>query len=86
MIGYIAISDRVILVKLAGKLININIIQVYAPTTDHSEEEFDEFYEIIEKPIRQCKPHEIILVINDLNAKIGKGNEGEVVGPYLYDE
>lgn len=82
MKGYMAVSDRVLLVKLAGKPIDINIIQVYAPTTDHTEEELDEFYEMVEQAMRHCKPHEINLVMGDLNAKIGEGREGEVVGPF----
>lgn len=82
MMGYMAISDRVLLVKLAGKPININIIQVYAPTADRPEEELDEFYEMMEQAMRQCKPHEINLVMGDLNAKIGQGREGEVVGQF----
>ena len=82
MMGYMAISDRVLLLKLAGKPININIIQVYAPTVNYPEEDLDEFYEMVEQAMRQCKPHEIILIMGDLNAKIGEGREGEVVGPF----
>ena len=37
--GYWAISDRVIMVNLHGRPFNINILQVYAPTQDHNDEE-----------------------------------------------
>lgn len=82
MKGYMALSDRVILVKIAGKPIDLNIIQVYAPTGDHPDDEVEEFYDIMGQALRHCKPNEIIIVMGDLNAKIGEGRQGEVVGPY----
>lgn len=33
-VGFMPISDRVALVKINAKLFNLNIIQVYAPTTE----------------------------------------------------
>ncbi|GFO29451.1 craniofacial development protein 2-like [Plakobranchus ocellatus] len=32
--GYWALSDRILLVKIAGKPVDLNIIQVYAPTAN----------------------------------------------------
>ena len=66
--GFWAVSDRVILVKLSGSPMDINVIQVYAPTSDADEESIDEFYENIGKVIRQCKNHEINIVMGDLNS------------------
>jgi len=51
MIGYWAISNRVIMMKLQRKLFNISIIQVYAPTQDYSDEDIEQFYEEIEQAI-----------------------------------
>ena len=39
VLGYWAISDRVLIVKIKGSPFNINIIQVYAPTSACTEEE-----------------------------------------------
>ena len=41
--GYWPISDRLIMLKLDGAPFNVNIIQAYAPTSDHSDEEVEEF-------------------------------------------
>ena len=38
-------NDRMILVPLTGKPFNIMVIQVYAPTTEDSEDEVDQFFE-----------------------------------------
>ncbi|XP_068242189.1 craniofacial development protein 2-like [Palaemon carinicauda] len=42
--GYWAITERVMLMKIKGHPFNINIIEVYAPSHDFTEEEVDEFY------------------------------------------
>ena len=73
IIGYWAISDRVILAKFDNKHFNISVIQVYAPTQDATEEEQEEFYDQLDKARRHCRSQEIIIVMGDLNAKIGKG-------------
>ena len=41
MVGFWPVSDRIIMAKLKGKPFNINIIQVYAPTTDRDDEEVE---------------------------------------------
>ena len=80
--GYWAVSDRIMLVKLHGSPMDINVIQVYAPITDPEETEVEQFYENIDSVLRQCKRHEINIVLGDLNAKVGKGRVELVVGPF----
>ena len=80
--GFWAVSDRVILVKLQGSPFDINIIQVYAPTDDSVEEEIENFYDSIDSVIRECKGHEINIVMGDFNAKVGHGCMEQVVGPH----
>lgn len=41
--GYWAVSDRIIVAKVRAHPCNLCIIQIYAPTTDHSDEEIDRF-------------------------------------------
>ena len=69
--GFWPISDRSILIKLEGKPFNISIIQVYAPTQDHGDEEIEAFYEEIEKAIKIVKSDEVLIVMGDWNAKVG---------------
>ena len=77
-----SISDRVILVKFDNKHFNISVIQVSAPTQDATEEEVEEFYDQLDKARGHCKSQEVIIVMRDLNAKIGKGKEQDIVGEY----
>lgn len=45
MMAFMAISDRLIYVHIQAKPFNLSLIQVYAPTTDATDEEMGEFYE-----------------------------------------
>ena len=66
-----AISERLIKITLRlSKNYTIKVIQVYAPTTSHSEEETEDFYEQLQDTIDEDKTNATI-VMGDLNAKIG---------------
>lgn len=82
VIGCWQLSDRVMLLKIGAKPVNINVIQVYAPTTQHSDDVIDRFYEQVDEARRQCKNGEVTIVMGDLNAKVGRGRSGEVVGNF----
>ena len=76
------VSDRVLLIKLEGKPLNINIIQVYAPTSASTDEDIDVFYEDLEKAKNQCKSQDPIIIMGDFNAKVGSERVDDVVGPF----
>ena len=80
--GHLAISDRIIMVKIRGLVVDINIIQVYAPTQEAPDQEILKFYSDLEKIKNLCKSNEIVIVMGDLNAKVGKGKDGIVVGDH----
>ena len=70
------------LVKVMGKHFNTNIIQVYAPTAQCEESDIENFYEDLEKARAQCKSQEVVIVMGDMNAKIGEGRDENIVGDY----
>ena len=82
IIGYHAISDRVLLVKLKGQPININIIQVYAPTSESSDEDIDMFYNDVEIARKHCKSNEVSIISGDFNAKVGHEAVEGVLGNF----
>ena len=82
VMGYWPISDRVIVVKMEGRPFNVVLIQVYAPTTQHSDEEIERFYADVEKGLKQVKSTDIVITMGDFNAKVGKGRSGDVVGDH----
>ena len=82
VLGYYAVSDRVIMMKIKGHPFNINIIQTYAPTLESPEEEVDEFYDQIAEAQGQCKSQEITVVMGDFNAKVGSDQFEDLIGPF----
>ena len=80
--GYVSISDRVLMVKIRAKPVNLNVIQVYAPTSTQSDEEVEEFYGMIEQAKAHCKNHEVTVIMGDMNAKVGGERQGSVLGPF----
>lgn len=80
--GFWAVSDRVIMIKLSTKPLDLNIIQVYAPTSESTDEELDSFYDEIEQALKQCKSTDITIVQGDFNAKVGKGRYEDTVGSF----
>ena len=71
VLGYIAKSERVIMLKLEGKPFNVVIIQVYAPTADHNNEEVEEFYQQVSECLEEVKSTDVLVVMGDFNAKVG---------------
>ena len=80
--GHWQITERIMLVKLKGNPLNTSIKMVYAPTSDSADEEIEEFYDTLDKPKAQCKSRNIIIVMGDLNTKVGNKGEEVVVGNY----
>jgi exonuclease III len=78
----IPVSERIIAIQLACRPKNVNIIQIYAPTTDRPEAEVEEFYDQLSDLLRKFKPHEVNIVAGDFNAKVGENCVPNVVGDY----
>ncbi|GFO17654.1 craniofacial development protein 2-like protein [Plakobranchus ocellatus] len=79
--SWCVISDRVVVAKLIAKPLNLGIIQVYGPTSDSEDVEVKKFYEEIEKAKAYLKSQDIIIVMEDFNAKVGDERVEDVVGP-----
>ena len=80
--GSWSMSDRVMIVRIKGKMFDISIMQVYAPTSACPEKMIDEFYEHLESAKKQCKSQAVVVVMGDLNAKVGKQRFEDIVGPH----
>ncbi|KDR20391.1 Craniofacial development protein 2 [Zootermopsis nevadensis] len=72
-----ACSDRLMYIKLNVDPVDILIMQVYMPTSDHDDEEVEIIYERTEG---RGKVQTII--IGDWNSVVGKGAENNIVGPH----
>lgn len=80
--GYVQYNERVMLVRVNTKPKNTVIIQVYAPTTSHEDEEVEEMYEGIEKLIESVRSDENLIIMGDFNAVVGEGKSDEATGSF----
>ncbi|XP_030754464.1 uncharacterized protein LOC115881196 [Sitophilus oryzae] len=78
----VAYSDRIILLQLSARPMNINILQIYAPTADKAEAEALEFYEQIREILHSLKPEDINVVLGDFNSIVGSGSVEGVTGAF----
>ena len=83
-----SISDRVIYVclKINSKY-SIKVIQAYAPTSTHDDEEVETFYEDVEKAMVENRTH-YQFIVGDFNAKLGKREEESEtsIGNFSFDQ
>jgi hypothetical protein len=75
VLGYNPINERVITIRLKGNPMNITLVQVYAPTTEASDQVMDEFYEMVQGVLDTIPKKDITIVLGDWNAKIGKATK-----------
>ncbi|XP_060519748.1 craniofacial development protein 2-like [Cylas formicarius] len=80
--AFAPISDRVILLQLNAHPFNVNIIQTYAPTCDHSDEEVELFYMHLDSAMELVNKSDVTIVMGDFNAKVGNRPREGIVGEY----
>ena len=72
VLGYNLKNDRMISVHFQGKLFNIRVIQVYAPTTNAEEAEVEWFYEDIQDLLELIPKQRDPFHYRAWNAKVGQ--------------
>ena len=63
-------NDRMISVHFQGKLLNIAVIQVYAPTSNTEEAEGEWFYKDLQDLLELTPKKDVLFIIGDWNAKV----------------
>ena len=70
------VNDRLTKVRFNSTFAKVTIIACYSPTEEAEEEEKDELYEQLEEEIRTTPRNDVLMVIGDLNARVGEDNTG----------
>ncbi|XP_063609075.1 uncharacterized protein LOC134783216 [Penaeus indicus] len=84
VLGCQPVSSRIITLRMRAKPFNITVIQAYVPTTNHSDNEVEDFYDQLQEVISQTSNKDILIVQGDWNAEIGK--EAKKDWPDTYGE
>ena len=77
-------SDRLVFVKKSVKSVDIVIVLLYMPTTDHKDDEiekkmYDEICEILHQKQRSQVNS---ILMGDLNSIVGEGSTSKMVGAF----
>jgi len=70
------ILERIILARFKTKIRNLTIIQCYAPTEMTDKNIKEEFYQQVHETITTVQKRDVIIVMGDMNAKVGPNDEG----------
>ena len=65
-----------------GKLFNITVIQVYAPTSNAEEAQIEWFYEDLQDLLERTPKKDVLFTIGDWNAKVGSQETPGVTGKF----
>ena len=65
-----------------GKLFNIMVIQVYAPTNNAEEAEVERFCEDLQNILELAPQKDVLFIIGDWNAKVGSQETPGVTGKF----
>ena len=87
IMSFIPINEKICTIRLKGKFHNITLINVHAPTEEKMEGEKDKFYDDLQRTFERVPKHDAVLILGDLNAKIGKEKAYEnVTGKHMLHE
>ena len=65
-----------------AKPFNITVIQIYAPTSNTEKAEVERFYEDLKDLLELTPPKDVLLIIEDWNAKVGSQETPRVTGKF----
>jgi hypothetical protein len=83
LIGYKAVNDRIIYIRVKAQPVNITCVQVYEPTTSVETEDIEDFYRNLHLVLNETLRKDVLTFMGDWNSKIGKGEEPGTVGRYV---
>ena len=75
-------NDRMTSVHFQGKLFNITVNQVYAPTSNAEDAEVERFYEDLQDLLELTPKKDVLFIIGDWIAKVGSQKIPGVTGKF----
>ena len=82
LINWKPIYDRLMSARFNSTFAKLTVIVCYAPTEVSEDEEKDVFSDNLQEAIEATPVHDMLFVLGDLNAKVGKENTGKEMGEH----
>lgn len=76
------LSERILRIRINSKPKALTVIQVYAPTSESSEECVEDFYAKLKDTLRRADKEDVTLITGDFNTKIERGEQGFSIGQF----
>jgi exonuclease III len=87
VIGFEPYNERLCKLRIKGKYNSITLINLYAPTEDHTEETKEQFYDNLQYLLDKTPKNDTIIILRDVNAQLGKERfYNEVTGQHTLHE
>jgi exonuclease III len=87
ILGFEPYNKRICKLRIKGKFKNLSVISLHAPTGEKTDEEKIKFYEDPQNVYNKIPKHDIVIILGDLSAKIGKEDVYQnVAGKYTVHE
>jgi exonuclease III len=87
LLSFEPLSDRLCKLRLCGKSRNLTLLSTYTPTEDSPATMKDEFYDQLSQECEKASKYDILILIGDFNANIGRENfTATVAGIYTLHE
>ena len=77
LIEWKPINDRLLTARFYSTYTKLSIIACYAPTEVAEDDDKNIFYDKLQEAIESTPRHDILIILGDLNAKVGKENIGK---------
>ena len=74
LIEWEPVSDGIIRARFHSKYCKLTILQCYAPTNGAEDEVKDDWYEQLQYEASRVPQHDLLLIMGDINAKVGSDN------------
>ena len=76
------VDNRVMVVRLQGKKVDLVIMQIYMPHNGVADEEGEDAYDKIEETVEKEKKEACVILMGDWNGIVGEGEDRRTVGRY----
>ncbi|XP_062611962.1 uncharacterized protein LOC134273760 [Saccostrea cucullata] len=70
------VNERIITARFNSAFAKLTVVVCYAPTDDAEDDEKVSFYDSLQEIVDNTPSHDVLLILGDLNAKVGKSNQG----------
>jgi endonuclease/exonuclease/phosphatase family metal-dependent hydrolase len=86
LLDYETNNDRIWKLRMKGRYRNITILSVQAPKEEKKREK-DEFYTFLEETYQTIQKYDLLIIIGDFNAKVGKEeHQKKAAGKYTVQD